>query len=280
LARYAIGDVQGCGAPLRALLRKLRFSSDRDELWFTGDLVNRGPESLQVLRLVRSLGGNARTVLGNHDLHLLAHHFDPARPLRPGDTLQQVLDAPDREALVEWLLDRPLVIHDPGTGDVLLHAGLVPQWTIADAKRLATEALHALRADPSLFLSGMYGSKPDRWSESLRGMERWRFIINVLTRLRYCLADGTLDLKRKDSPDSAASPMRPWFEHPSSRSVRARVIFGHWSTLGLLRRPGLLGLDTGCVWGGQLTAIDLEDPQAPPVQVQCRACQPTGGDQA
>jgi bis(5'-nucleosyl)-tetraphosphatase (symmetrical) len=222
LARYAIGDVQGCAAPLRALLRRLRFRADRDELWFTGDLVNRGPQSLQVLRLVRDLGGNARTVLGNHDLHLLAHHFDPARPLRAGDTLQQVLDAPDRETLVHWLLEQPLVIHDAGSGDVLLHAGLVPQWTIADAKRLATETLLALRADPATFLSDMYGSKPDRWSDSLQGMPRWRFTINVLTRLRYCLADGTLDLKRKSAPDSARSPIRPWFEHPSRRTARAR----------------------------------------------------------
>jgi bis(5'-nucleosyl)-tetraphosphatase (symmetrical) len=276
LARYAIGDVQGCGTPLRALLRRLRFSPDRDELWFTGDLVNRGPESLEVLRLVRALGDNARTVLGNHDLHLLALHFDPQRPLRPGDTLQQVLRAPDREPLMRWLLERPLVVHSPGGCDLLLHAGLVPEWTVADAKGLATEALQALRADPPAFLSGMYGSRPDRWDESLRGMPRWRFVINVLTRLRFCRADGTLDLKRKDAPDNAKSPWRPWFEHHSPRSARTRVIFGHWSTLGLVRRPGLLALDTGCVWGGKLTAVDLDDPEVPPVQVACRACQQPG----
>jgi bis(5'-nucleosyl)-tetraphosphatase (symmetrical) len=279
LARYAIGDVQGCGAALRTLLRRLRFRADRDELWFTGDLVNRGADSLEVLRLVRDLGGNARTVLGNHDLHLLAHHFDPARPLRPGDTLQQVLEAPDRETLVNWLLQRPLIVHHPGSADVLVHAGLVPEWTIAQARLLAAETLTALRRDPATFLSGMYGSKPDRWDESLHGMERWRFTINVLTRLRYCRADGTLDLRRKDSPCATRSAWRPWFEHASRRSVRARVIFGHWSTLGLLRRPGLLALDTGCVWGGRLTAVNLEDADVPPVQVPCRACQQSGTDQ-
>ncbi|MDR2216599.1 MAG: symmetrical bis(5'-nucleosyl)-tetraphosphatase [Nevskiaceae bacterium] len=278
MARYAIGDVQGCGAPLRALLRKLRFSADRDELWFTGDLVNRGPQSLEVLRLVRALSGNARTVLGNHDLHLLAHHFDPARPLRAGDTLQQVLQAPDREALMHWLLEQPLVIHDPRSADFLVHAGLLPQWTLAQTKALADETSQALRADPAAFLVGMYGAKPDRWSDSLTGMSRWRFTINVLTRLRYCDAAGTLNLKRKDSPDNAASRWRPWFEHRTPRSARTRVIFGHWSTLGLLQRPGLLGLDTGCVWGGALTAINLDDPEAPPMQLPCRACQQPGVD--
>jgi bis(5'-nucleosyl)-tetraphosphatase (symmetrical) len=279
LARYAIGDVQGCGAPLRALLRKLRFSADRDELWFTGDLVNRGPQSLEVLRLVRALGGNARTVLGNHDLHLLAHHFNPSRALRPGDTLQQVLQAPDRDTLVRWLLEQPLVIHDPRSADFLVHAGLLPEWTLAQTKTLATETMQALRANPAVFLAEMYGAKPNCWHESLRDMPRWRFTINVLTRLRYCRADGTLDLKRKDAPDDATSPWRPWFEHPTPRSARTRVLFGHWSTLGLLRRPGLLGLDTGCVWGGQLTAVDMDDPEAPPMQLHCRACQQPGTDQ-
>jgi bis(5'-nucleosyl)-tetraphosphatase (symmetrical) len=280
MPRYAIGDIQGCCTSLRALLRKLRFSSDRDELWFTGDLVNRGPQSLQALRLVRDLGGNARTVLGNHDLHLLALHFDSTRAQRPGDTLQPVLDAPDCEPLMQWLLAQPLVIHDPRHADFLVHAGLPPQWTLAQARELADETLQALRADPRAFLAHMYGAQPDCWSDSLQGIERWRFTINALTRLRYCHADGTLDLKRKESPAlvHAASTSRPWFEHRSPRSARTRVIFGHWSTLGLLQRPGLLALDTGCVWGGQLTAVNLDDPEAPAVQLRCRACQQPGAD--
>jgi bis(5'-nucleosyl)-tetraphosphatase (symmetrical) len=193
--------------------------------------------------------------------------------------LQSVLEAPDRHRLIHWLLERPLVVHDPGNADLLVHAGLVPEWTLAKAKALADETLHALRADPPAFVAGMYGAQPDRWDESLQGMARWRFVINALTRLRYCRADGTLDMKRKNAPDKTASPWRPWFEHPSPRSARTRVIFGHWSTLGLLRRPGLLALDTGCVWGGQLTAVNLDDPEAPLVQLQCRACQQPGGNQ-
>ena len=269
--------MQGCAEALRDLLRKLRFSADRDRLYFTGDLVNRGPQSAEALRLVRDLGDNAVTVLGNHDLHLLAHHFDPGRPLRPGDTLQEVLQARDRERLVGWLLERPLLVHEPGNGDALLHAGLVPQWSVAEALRLAGETTTALREDPRRFLESMYGNQPDRWDEELSRKERWRFTINVLTRLRYCRADGTIDLKIKDAPSRVAPPWRPWFEHEKRRSTGTRLIFGHWSTLGLLQRQDLLGLDTGCVWGGFLTAVNLDDPEAPPVQRRCEACA-SGGE--
>lgn len=278
MARYAIGDVQGCCDALQGLLKTLRFSADRDRLYFVGDLVNRGPQSLETLRLVRALGANACTVLGNHDLHLLAHHFDPDRPLRRGDTLQPVLDAPDREQLVGWLLEQPLLIHEPDSGDVLLHAGLVPEWSIEVALTQAREAAHALRRSPRRFLASMYGNQPDRWREDLGKEDRWRFTVNVLTRLRYCRADGTIDLKLKDAPGRVAPPWRPWFEHPHRLSSGARVIFGHWSTLGLLRRPNLLALDTGCVWGGSLTAVSLDDPEAPPVQRRCTACQQPGTD--
>lgn len=278
MPRYAIGDVQGCLEPLRQLLRALRFSADRDELVFAGDLVNRGPDSLGVLRLVRALGDNARTVLGNHDLHLLAHHFDPARPLREGDTLQQVLEAPDREALMDWLLTRPLLVFDAAHDDLFVHAGLVPQWTVQQAQALAAEAERALRATPRDFLAGMYGNQPDRWQEGLSPGDRWRFTINVLTRLRYCSADGTINLRLKDSPQRTPPPWLPWFAHAGRSSAEVRVVFGHWSTLGLLRQRNLLALDTGCVWGGSLTAVNLDDPAAPPVQVACAACQQPGGD--
>jgi bis(5'-nucleosyl)-tetraphosphatase (symmetrical) len=278
LTRYAIGDIQGCHEPLVELLRKMRFKADRDLVYFTGDLVNRGPQSLQVLRLVKTLGPNARTVLGNHDLHLLAHHFNPDRPMRRGDTLSHVLKARDRVVLVEWLLEQPLLIHDPAHGDLFVHAGLVPQWSVAQATLAAREAEAALRRDPRQFLATMYGNQPDRWDPDLKPRDRWRFTINVLTRLRFCKADGTIDLAPKGAPDTVAAPWRPWFEHARRKSVKLRIIFGHWSTLGLLRRPNLLGLDTGCVWGGKLTAVNLDDPDAPVIQRRCRACRTAGND--
>lgn len=276
MPRYAIGDVQGCYRPLRGLLKRIRFSADRDQLFFVGDLVNRGPQSLAVLRFVRALGGNAEVVLGNHDLHLLAHHFDPQRPLHRGDTFQDVLAARDREQLVEWLLQRPLLIHDARHHDLIVHAGLVPQWTLRDAKDNAARTMRALRAAPRAFLARMYGNRPDNWRRARGAAERERFTINVLTRLRYCRADGTIDLKLKDAPARTPAPWLPWFEHPHRRRRGLRVIFGHWSTLGLLRRPDVLALDTGCVWGGTLTAANLDDPDRPPVQLRCRACQRPG----
>jgi bis(5'-nucleosyl)-tetraphosphatase (symmetrical) len=184
LTRYAIGDIQGCHEPLRALLDRLRFSPDRDELLLVGDLVNRGPQSLAVLRLVRALGAAARTVLGNHDLHLLALHHDPRRKRRKSDTLDDVLAAPDREALLDWLIAQPLLIDDAAHGDLLLHAGLVPEWSRAEVLAHARAAEAALRADPPAFCAAMYGNEPDRWSDATTAMERHRFTINVLTRLR------------------------------------------------------------------------------------------------
>jgi bis(5'-nucleosyl)-tetraphosphatase (symmetrical) len=278
LPRYAIGDVQGCFEPLQALLKRLRFSADRDQLLFVGDLVNRGPDSLQVLRFVRSLGANASSVLGNHDLHLLAQHFDPERPPRKGDTLRQVLEAKDRDPLLQWLLERPLLVYDATHQDLLLHAGLVPQWTVQQAATQAAEAERALRAQPRKFLASMYGNKPDRWRDDLEADDRHRFTINVLTRLRYCRADGTVNLKLKEAPADVRPPWHPWFEHEQRRAKQVRIVFGHWSTLGLMRRPGLLALDTGCVWGGALTAVNLDDPEAPAVQERCIACQQPGAD--
>lgn len=278
MATWAIGDIQGCHDELLQLLAKLHFNPDRDQLVLVGDLVNRGPQSLEVLRFVRSLGANARTVLGNHDLHLIAHHYDPDRPLRPGDTLQQVLEAPDREALLAWLITRPLALRDEPTGSLVVHAGLIPQWSVDDALREAEATSRALQARPREFLAKMYGNNPDRWSEDLQGADRKRFTVNVLTRLRYCRDDGRIDLKLKLAPDQVQAPWKPWFGHAHRRSTGTRIIFGHWSTLGLVRRPDLLALDTGCVWGGSLTAVDIDDPQAPVVQVPCHACQQPGAD--
>jgi bis(5'-nucleosyl)-tetraphosphatase (symmetrical) len=277
LARYAIGDIQGCYASLRELLLKLKYSADRDQLLLLGDLVNRGPQSLEVLRFVRALGGSARTILGNHDLHLLALHHDAGRAQKSGDTLQAVMQAADRDQLMSWLIDQPLAIDDAAHGDLFVHAGLVPEWSAGQAQAHADAAMAALRAAPRQFLQQMYGDKPDRWSDAATAAEQHRFTINVLTRLRYCRADGRINLKLKDAPQGVTGHWKPWFEHAPRRHSDRRIIFGHWSTLGFLRRRDLLALDTGCVWGGALTAVDLDDPEARPVQVPCQAFQPPGG---
>ena len=274
MTRYAVGDIQGCDEELQTLLERLKFSADRDQLWFVGDLVNRGPDSLPALRRVRSLGDNAVVVLGNHDLHLLAVAHGARRP-RPSDTLDEVLAAPDRDALLEWLITRPLA-HAQGA-DLMVHAGLVPQWTVAGTLALAREVGEALRHDPRALFQHMYGNEPDRWDERLAGVQRLRFAINVLTRLRVCTADGRVDLGVKGEPPSPPSPLRPWFAHAERASREARVIFGHWSALGLVREHGVIGLDTGCVWGGALSAVDLDSERAV-ISVPCTGCRPIGAD--
>jgi bis(5'-nucleosyl)-tetraphosphatase (symmetrical) len=274
VTRYAVGDVQGCDQELRALLGRLKFSADRDQLWLVGDLVNRGPASLAVLRFVHALGDNAVVVLGNHDLHLLAIAH-AAHRVRRSDTLDEVLAAPDRETLLEWLLTRPLA-HAHGT-DLMVHAGVVPQWTAALTLELAAEVAAALRRDPAALFAAMYGNEPDRWDERLAGDARLRFVINVLTRLRVCTADGRIDLSVKGEPPPATSKLRPWFEHTQRATRGVRVIFGHWSALGLVQRANVVGLDSGCVWGGALTALDL-DSDRPPVSLPCSAYQDIGAD--
>jgi bis(5'-nucleosyl)-tetraphosphatase (symmetrical) len=258
LARYAIGDVQGCYQELRTLLARLKFSSDRDELWFVGDLVNRGPQSLEVLRYVRALGDNAVTVLGNHDLHLLALAHDKKRKRRSGDTLDAIFDAPDRGAIIEWLIARPLAHFDAAHANLMVHAGVVPQWTAQLTVALAGEVGAALEREPREFFDQMYGDRPDTWSDDLDGMERLRFAVNAMTRMRLCTADGRIDLKMKGPPNEARLPFRPWFEHETRLTRDVRVIFGHWSALGLIQAHGVVGLDSGCVWGGSLTALDLD----------------------
>ncbi|MFZ9304842.1 MAG: symmetrical bis(5'-nucleosyl)-tetraphosphatase [Steroidobacteraceae bacterium] len=256
MARIAIGDLQGCLAELQALLKDIRFSADRDQLWFVGDLVNRGPDSLAVLRFVRALGANARVVLGNHDLHLLAVAFGSRRKLREDDTLEAILSAADRHALLEWLLLQPLAVSEGA--DLMVHAGVVPQWSAAEVLEYAGEVERALQADPQPLFDAMYGNKPDCWSADLEGGDRLRFIINVLTRLRFCRPDGQIDLKMKGAPGSQEAGWMPWFEVPTRRSRNVRLVTGHWSTLGLVDRADLLALDTGCVWGGALSAASLD----------------------
>jgi bis(5'-nucleosyl)-tetraphosphatase (symmetrical) len=272
VTRYAVGDVQGCYEELRALLERLKFSADRDRIWFTGDLVNRGPRSLEVLRYVRSLGDSAIIVLGNHDLHLLALAYAARRKRKSADTLDEILTARDRDVLLEWLLGRPLAHFDAERGDLLVHAGLVPQWDVDTALTLAREVEAALQSDAAALFDAMYGDQPDRWTESLTGVDRLRFAINVLTRIRMCTPDGQIDLKIKGSPRDAPGPYRPWFEHAHRRTRDVRIIFGHWSALGLVQKHGVVGLDTGCVWGGALTALDL-DGDAAPIHVGCAGYQ-------
>ena len=269
MALYAIGDVQGCDVELGRLLDALRFSPDRDRLWFVGDLVNRGPASLEVLRRVRALGECASAVLGNHDLHVLALAHGFGRQKR-GDTLAAILAAPDRDRLLEWLAHRPLCVEDSERGLCLLHAGLPPQWNMPAARRCAREFEQSLRREPAKLFGQMYGDEPDRWDESLRGPDRLRYIVNCFTRLRYVDAEGRLELQAKGSPRKMQrESLIPWYQAPNARWRGTRLIFGHWSTLGFFRNADVIGLDTGCVWGGSLTALRLDVPDAGPVQVPC-----------
>jgi bis(5'-nucleosyl)-tetraphosphatase (symmetrical) len=264
MAIYAIGDVQGCVAELETLLARLGFDPARDRLWFVGDLVNRGPRSLEVLRLVASLGEAAIVVLGNHDLHLLAVARGHAPLRRSDETLAPVLAAADRERLLDWLQSRPMLHHDPALGITLLHAGLPPQWDIALARRCAAELEAALRgADSSGLFGRMYGNHPDLWRDDLEGAERLRFITNALTRLRACDASGRMLLAVKGPPASLPPGAMPWFRVPGRRSAGARVVCGHWSALGYVDEGGVLAIDTGCVWGGTLAAQRLDSPSAP-----------------
>lgn len=260
MAIYAIGDVQGCYDTLSRLLDLLRFDPPEDCLWFAGDLVNRGPQSLQTLRFVRGLGPAALSVLGNHDLHLLALANGGRKGKR--DSLEQVLAAPDRDELLDWLRRQPLLHESPDGDSALLHAGLPPQWDISQARACAREAESVLRGDRyAELLRDMYGDQPDRWNEALSGTPRLRFIINCYTRLRYCDGAGRADFKPKGAPGTQAGGLLPWFAVPGRRSAGTRLIFGHWSTLGRISWPEyrVEGLDTGAVWGGKLTALRLDD---------------------
>ena len=254
MSRYAIGDIQGCYEELRTLLGRIGFSADRDRLWFVGDLVNRGPRSLEVLRFVRALEDNAVVVLGNHDLHLLAV-ASGTRDARHTDTLDAILTAGDRERLLEWLAARPLAHFE--AGDLMVHAGVVPQWTVEATLALAREVESALRHDPRGLFDTMYGNEPDRWSPDLTGADRLRFVINVLTRMRVCTREGRINLEIKGKPPAEGSAWQPWFD-VERLTGGTRVICGHWSALGLLVRRDVVALDTGCVWGGALTALDLD----------------------
>lgn len=255
MAIYAIGDIQGCFDELLMLLEQIDFDRREDQLWFTGDLVNRGPKSLEVLRFVKGLGDAAVSVLGNHDLHLLAAARNGI--CKKKDTLEDILSAADRDELLSWLRHRPLLHYDEEF--CLIHAGLSPHWDLDLAMRCASEVQGVLQGpDHGIFLDHMYGDTPHGWDESLEGWDRLRFIINCFTRMRYCDEGGRLDLKEKGPPGSQPKHLMPWFEAPNRKSTGTAIVFGHWSTLGFSSVNSCYGLDTGCLWGGQLTALRLD----------------------
>ena len=272
---YLIGDVQGCDAALQELLDRIAFSPSRDHVYLLGDLVNRGPASAAVLRRAMALGNAATCLLGNHDLSLLAVAHGQ-RPPHRNDTLGEVLLAPDRQLMLEWLRSQHMAVQAHGL--LMVHGGVLPQWDVEQTLALAREVETALRG-PGLvdFLAQMYGNQPDRWDDTLAGNDRLRVIVNALTRLRFCTVDGVMDLRASGRPDQAPPGMLPWFDIPGRRTAGATIAFGHWSTLGYLRRPDIIALDTGCVWGGCLSALRL-DPQGGHelIQVECEQSQEPG----
>ena len=272
--RLLVGDIQGCDAALQRVLDAAGYSPSRDHLVVLGDLVNRGPDSLATLRRLRALGASASCLLGNHDLHLLAVDAG-ARALQRGDTLTEVLDAPDRPALMEWLRQQHLALQ---AGDWLcVHAGVLPTWTSAQVLALAGEVQDALRGpNAAAFLHSMSGNQPDRWHDGLQGTERARVIVNALTRLRFCSAEGVMDFKTKEGAEGAPPGLMPWFDVPGRATAGQSIAFGHWSTLGLINRPDLLALDTGCVWGGQLSAARVDGGRREVLQVNCTQAQAPG----
>jgi bis(5'-nucleosyl)-tetraphosphatase (symmetrical) len=275
MTTYAIGDVQGCYDQLRRLLDTVRFDDASDQLWFVGDLVNRGPKSLETLRFVRGLGTCALTVLGNHDLHLLVVAAGVRKPHR-GDTLDDILRAHDRDELLDWVRGRKMMHVDFGCA--MVHAGLLPQWTIEKALSLAHEVESALQGDeyPEL-LQNMYGNEPTQWNDTLSGYDRLRVIINAMTRLRLCDVHGRMEFSHKTALHDAPAGFLPWFDVPGRASGGTPIVCGHWAALGVMLREDLFAIDSGCVWGRQLSALTLEDRYL--VQCDCLELQGAGSEQ-
>ena len=276
MATYAIGDLQGCYDPLSRLLDYISFDPAADRIWLVGDLVNRGPQSLQVLRLVKSLGAAATVVLGNHDLHLVMQSEGYGKA-NAEDTFHDVLAAPDRAELLAWLRAQPL-FHVEGDW-AMVHAGLLPGWSVAQAQALSDEASAALQADDYRdFLANMWGSEPTSWHDGLTGWDRLRIVVNAMTRMRFCTADGVMEFRApgsKGPPDRGPAGCMPWFQVPGRHSADHVLICGHWSALGFRREKNLLALDSGCLWGGSLTAVRLEDQRI--FQLPCRCQVEPGG---
>ncbi len=276
---YAVGDLQGCLKPLQCLLNEVAFDPSKDRLWLVGDLVNRGPQSLATLRFLYAMRDSLICVLGNHDLHLLAVAHNRER-LKKSDTLQEILDAPDRDDLLDWLRQQKLLHYDAERDTLLVHAGIPPQWSLSKALKCAAEVQAVLRDDSRLpeFLDGMYGNQPTRWDKDLQGVTRLRVITNYLTRMRFCSADGSLDLKSKEGADSAPAGFAPWFSYDNRKTRSHTIIFGHWAALeGRCDASNVVALDTGCVWGGAMTLLNLDSGAKH--QCQCsdqqRPSQPT-----
>jgi bis(5'-nucleosyl)-tetraphosphatase (symmetrical) len=265
MSTYAIGDLQGCYAELQDLLNKINFDETNDQLWFVGDIVNRGPESLACLRFVKSLESNAKMVLGNHDLHLLAIANDVIKPHRK-DTVDEILNADDSKKLFKWLRKQPLLVNDDDLNFTMVHAGLPPQWTLEQAIELAQETEELLQSKQRFneFIHNMYGDQPGRWSDDLKGDDRYRFIINCFTRIRYIEKDEELNLKEKGPPYSQDKSLTPWYAIPERKTKKNKIIFGHWSTAHLgkennIQQYNVFPIDRGCLWGRELMAMRLED---------------------
>ena len=261
MSTYAIGDIQGCFDSLQQLLDKIQFAST-DRLWFTGDLVNRGPQSLEVLRFIKSLGPNHKVVLGNHDLHLLSVAYG-LKSKKPGDTLDSILEAEDVLELMGWLRHQPLLHYDSSLNYLMVHAGLSPLWDINKARSLAKEVEQELQnEDYAFLLENMYGNDPDHWEDHLSGISRWRCIINYLTRVRFCDAEGRIEMEYKGKIKDKPKDLIPWYDLPNRQTRDQNIVFGHWASLeGQVDTPNLFPLDTGCVWGRSLTAMRLEDQE-------------------
>ncbi len=271
MATYVIGDVQGCFDELQELVKYISFSPKKDQLWFVGDLVNRGPKSLETLRWVKSLGNAAVTVLGNHDFHLMAAYAG-VKEIGTTSSLYSALQAKDIDNLVEWLRRQPLMLYNKQLKFAMVHAGLAPQWSIKDAAKYAKEVETILRSRKFKdFLHNMYGNQPDRWDERLKGWNRLRTITNFMTRVRYCDNQGVMSFTDKGPPGTQSAKMQPWYEIASRKSQDTTVVFGHWSTLGLLHDHNIIATDTGCIWGGALTSVQIGKDKLTTYQVDCEA---------
>lgn len=263
MTAYAVGDLQGCLAPLKCLLNEVAFDPAKDQLWLVGDLVNRGPESLETLRFLYSIRDSVVCVLGNHDLHLLAVAHNITR-MKKGDTFREILEAPDRDVLLSWLRQQKLLHYDAERDIAMVHAGIPPQWGLLKALKRAAEVEQALHDDNlfPVFLDGMYGNEPTKWNSRLEGITRLRTITNYFTRMRFCTADGKLDLKSKEGLESAPEGYAPWFSHKNRKTRGQKIIFGHWAALeGNCEEPGIYALDSGCVWGNRMTLLNLDNDQ-------------------
>ena len=269
MAVFAVGDIQGCLDEFRSVLKQAGFRARKDTLWCVGDLVNRGPRSLETLRYLRDLGPRATCVLGNHDITLLA--LAAGVPIHSRHQLHEILEAPDRDELIDWLRSRSLMHHDAELGYAMVHAGLLPEWSLRQALGLAGELETFLRSDGwKKKIHKLYGPRPRRWKDSHTGFKRLRIITNVLTRLRYLDAEGRVDLGCKLSPVKCPKNLTPWFRAPARRTRRKRIIFGHWSTLGFYSGNNVWGIDTGCVWGRKLTVLRLDRSEPVPTQILCQ----------